>query len=92
MATDAVVRSRIDKKVKDEATQILADLGLTVSDGIKLFMTQVIINQGLPFQVSRIPNARLMEAAKEIDNGGGKRFSTVSGLMEDLLDDSEESE
>lgn len=92
MATDAIVRSRIDKGVKDEATKILADLGLTVSDGIKIFMNQVVINQGLPFPVSRIPSVRLMEAVREIDSGGGKPFSSVSDLMEDLLNDDDEGE
>jgi DNA-damage-inducible protein J len=91
MATDAIVRSRIDPQIKEEASKILEDLGLTLSDGIRMFMTQVVINQGLPFPVARTPNARLIAAVKELDSGGGRRFSTVQELMRDLLDDEEDT-
>ena len=86
----AIVRSRIDPRLKEEASKVLEDLGLTLSDGIRMFMTQVVMTQGLPFPVVKTPNARLMKAVRELDSGGGKRFSTVQELMSDLTDDEDD--
>jgi DNA-damage-inducible protein J len=86
----AIVRSRIDPQLKEEASKVLEDLGLTLSDGIRMFMTQVVMTQGLPFPVVKMPNARLMKAVRELDSGGGKKFSTVQELMSDLTDDEDD--
>ena len=40
MATNAVVRARIDGRVKDEAAAVLAALGLTVSDAFRLLLVR----------------------------------------------------
>jgi DNA-damage-inducible protein J len=92
MTTDSVVRSRIDPQIKDEASRILDELGLTLSDGIRMFLTQVILTKGLPFPVTKTPNARLVAAVKELDSGGGRHFSTVDDLMSDLKNDEEDDE
>jgi len=34
---DSVIRSRIDPKIKDEATLVLRSMGLSMSDAIRLF-------------------------------------------------------
>ena len=88
----AIVRSRIDPHLKEEASKVLEDLGLTLSDGIRMFMTQVVMTQGLPFPVVKTPKAGLVEAIRELDSGGGKRFSTVQELMRDLEDDEDDSD
>lgn len=87
-----VVRSRIDPHLKEEASKVLEELGLTLSDGIRMFMTQVVMTQGLPFPVVKTPNSRLMKAIRELDSGGGKRFSSVQELMSDLTDDEDDSD
>jgi len=48
---EAIVRSRIDVSKKIEAEAILSALGLSTSDAIRLFINQVIMEKGLPFQV-----------------------------------------
>ncbi len=85
-----VVRSRIDQKLKQDASKVLGDLGLNLSDAIRMFMTQVVMTQGLPFPVVKTPKAELLEAMRELDAGGGKRFSTVQDLMRDLEDDGDD--
>jgi len=82
-----IVRSRIDPYLKEESSKVLEDLGLTLSDGIRMFLTQVVMTQGLPFPVVKTPNNRLYEAVRELDCGGGKRFSTIQELWSDLTDD-----
>lgn len=41
MATNTVVRARIDGRVKDEAAAVLAAMGLTVSDAFRLLLVRV---------------------------------------------------
>lgn len=48
---EAIVRSRIDASKKIEAEAILSALGLSTSDAIRLFINQIIMEKGLPFQV-----------------------------------------
>lgn len=59
---DTVIRSRIDAAVKLEAQSLLQSLGLTMSDAIRLFLHQVIVEKGLPFQI-KLPK----EAARDHD-------------------------
>ena len=55
MSTDDVVRARIDGKVKEQAARVLADMGLSVSDAIRMLLVRVAREKALPFDV-RIPN------------------------------------
>lgn len=48
--SETVIRSRIDSDIKLEAQALLQKLGLTMSDAIRLFLHQVVIEKGLPFQ------------------------------------------
>jgi DNA-damage-inducible protein J len=57
---ETVIRSRIDSSIKLEAQALLERLGLTMSDAIRLFLHQVIIEKGLPFQV-KLPKAEALE-------------------------------
>lgn len=83
MTADAVVRARIDGQVKERATRVLADMGLSVSDAIRLLLVRVAAEKALPFDV-RVPNAETEAAMREADRGEGKRFAGVADLMADL--------
>jgi DNA-damage-inducible protein J len=56
MAANALVQTRIDSKVNDEASVVLAAMGLTVSDAVRLMLTRVAHDKALPFE-PLIPNA-----------------------------------
>ena len=49
--SETVIRSRIDSAIKEEAQALLARFGLNMSEAIRLFLHQVVIEKGLPFQV-----------------------------------------
>ena len=51
MAKTAMVRARVEPKLKDEAEQILHNLGLSTTQAITLFYRQVELHEGLPFEV-----------------------------------------
>ena len=63
-----VVRSRIDPIVKQEANRIFKNMGLTLSDGIRLFLYQVIAEKALPFKV-KMPNKKTIAAIEAARKG-----------------------
>ena len=83
MASDTVVRARIDGQVKERAAKVLADMGLSVSDAIRLLLVRVAAEQALPFEI-KVPNAETRAAMAELEKGVGKSFDTVPELMADL--------
>jgi len=84
MATNAVVRARIDEHTKEEAAAVLATMGLTVSDAFRLMLTRVAQEKALPFE-PLIPNAETIKAMKQARSGKGlTKFKTVDDLMADL--------
>jgi DNA-damage-inducible protein J len=79
----ATARARIRPEIKEEAESIIHDLGLSVSAAFELFYRQVILNNGLPFDV-RIPNDATRKAIENVRAGRGKRFKTAEDLFADL--------
>jgi DNA-damage-inducible protein J len=73
MPSDAIVRARIDSKVKQRATDALAAMGLSVSDAIRLLMLRVADEKRLPFEV-KVPNAASRRAMALLEAGKGKRL------------------
>ena len=55
MSANSIVRARIDENLKQEAAAILATMGLTVSDFMRIGLTRVVSEQGLPFEM-KTPN------------------------------------
>jgi DNA-damage-inducible protein J len=65
---DSVVRSRIDPAVKMEADRILHEMGITLSEGIRLFLFQVVAEKALPFKI-KTPNKQTRAALKAARQG-----------------------
>ncbi|MCL6268767.1 type II toxin-antitoxin system RelB/DinJ family antitoxin [Sansalvadorimonas sp. 2012CJ34-2] len=51
MAKETTVRARISEELKQDAEDILRQLGLNTSQAINLFFSQVVLRKGLPFDV-----------------------------------------
>jgi len=83
MAANQLVQTRIDGAIKEEASIVLAAMGLTVSDAVRLLLTKVAREKALPFE-PLIPNATTIAAMKEARKGGLPRFTSVKALMDDL--------
>ncbi|HEX3913690.1 MAG TPA: type II toxin-antitoxin system RelB/DinJ family antitoxin [Steroidobacteraceae bacterium] len=77
------VRSRIEPDIKDRATTVLAECGLTISDAIRLFLRHVVAREDLPFEI-RTPNATTAEAMREARAMGKARFAEPQELFDDL--------
>ncbi len=83
MSTDAVVRARIDGEVKEKASRVLAEMGLSVSDAIRMLLIRVAAEKALPFE-ARVPNSETVAAMREGRQGKLRSFETVEALMADL--------
>ena len=68
MATNAVVRARINEKIKEEAATVLATMGLTVSDAFRLLLIRIANEKSLPFE-PLIPNEETIAAMREARKG-----------------------
>lgn len=68
MAATAFVRARIDETLKDEAAAVLADMGLTVSDLVRIVLTRVARDKALPFEM-RIPNKLTTKTLTKSEQG-----------------------
>ena len=83
MSANAVVRARINEHIKEEATVVLAAMGLTVSDAFRIMLTRIAREKALPFE-PLIPNDETIAAMKEARQGGLPSFKSVDDLMADL--------
>ena len=82
MAT-TMVHVRVDQKVKEEASETLAAMGISVSDAVRMMLVRVAAEKALPFDV-RVPNAVTVRAMKAADRGKGKRHRSADALLKDL--------
>jgi DNA-damage-inducible protein J len=83
MAANAVVRARIDARVKEEAAAIYAAAGLTLSDVFRMLLMRTVAEQALPFD-PLIPNAETVAAMKAARRGEVVKVGSVEELMADL--------
>ncbi len=81
--TDTHVRARIDTDTKERANDVLAAMGLSISDAIRLLMLRVVDERRLPFEI-KAPNGTTRKAIAELESGKGKGFKSVDALLADL--------
>src|SRR3546814_10814884 len=86
MAATAFVRARIDETLKDEAAAVLAELGLTVSDVVRMTLTRVAKDHALPFEL-KVPNAETraaIEASRATMKARRARFTDPQEVFDAL--------
>lgn len=54
MASNDVVRARIDGQIKEAPTVVLAEMGLSISDAIRMLLTRIAADKALPFDINRV--------------------------------------
>ena len=84
MSKTATIQTRINPEVKKKAQVIFNKLNLTMSEAISLFLTQVTLHRGIPFEI-KIPNEITIKTLKDIETGKDLTEATsVEELFEDL--------
>jgi DNA-damage-inducible protein J len=51
MTSNALVQTRIDSDIKDRATVVLENMGLTVSDAVRILLTRTANEGALPLEL-----------------------------------------
>jgi addiction module RelB/DinJ family antitoxin len=87
MPKTSILRTRVDSQQKAAAEAVLAKLGISVGDAINLFLSQVGIQEGIPFPVTTRPRMDLGNASlEEIERRYARRIpnaETRAALNED---------
>ena len=80
---------RIDTNVKKQSTELLNGLGLSLSDAVNMFLHQVILNNGLPFEVkypaySNELQTAVAEAVKISRDSSVKGYTDMTEMWADI--------
>lgn len=78
------VNARVEPALKASAEKIFHKLGMNTTDAINIFLSQVVLNKGIPFEV-RIPNKETRQAMRELREGEGTEYETSQDMLDDLL-------
>ena len=78
------IQVRLDKKTKSQAQKVFKVLDISMSEAIKLFLRQVALQKGIPFEI-KIPNALTDRVLRESEEGLDlHKVSNVDQLFEEL--------
>lgn len=84
MAKTATIQARIDPKVKSRAQKVLSTLNISMSEAIALYLTQVTLHNGIPFEI-KIPNVLTVKTLRKSEKGKDlKEASSVEDLVHEL--------
>ena len=98
MARTSNVFARVEPEIKEQAEQILDQLGIPMSNAVSMFLRQVVLQRGIPFEMKlpeRKPlafgaltkeqrDAELEKGMADIQEG---RISSAQSVMDELKRD-----
>ncbi|BBJ31409.1 MULTISPECIES: type II toxin-antitoxin system RelB/DinJ family antitoxin [spotted fever group] len=80
------IRLRVSADIKIEAEEIFKQMGMTMSEAMRIFLNQCINSGGLPFKPHiKIPNKETLESFKQAENGEFESYNLKQ--FEKFLDD-----
>ena len=83
----------VDPRLKQDAENLFADLGLSMSSAISLFLQAAVSHDGIPFEIKlRLPNPNTRAAMAEYSAMQDhpdqyKRHCSVDEVIDEALDD-----
>jgi len=84
----STISVRLDDDLKRDADALFADLGLTMSSALTMFVRQAVREQAIPFSVTRRPNAATLAALREAQaiahDPAVKGYDNLDDLFADL--------
>ena len=69
----------LDSDMKEQAKNIFKKYGVSLSDAINMFLTQSVMERGLPFEM-KIPNDETIQAIEDARNGINSETITLEEL------------
>lgn len=81
---NAIVKARVDPALKEQSERVFQQMGLDMTAGIKMYLTQVVLHQAIPFEVKLAqPNARTLQAIADSYAGNVEAFESVEAMLAD---------
>jgi len=88
MSTTANVSIRMDVALKKQAEELFSDLGLNMTTAMTMFLKQAVRSQGIPFEISRVPNtetlAAMLDAERIARDSSIKGYTNLDELFKEL--------
>lgn len=98
MARTSNVFARVEPEIKDQAEQILNQLGIPMSNAVSMFLRQIVLQRGIPFEMKLLErkpvafgsltkeqrDAELEKGVADIRNG---RTYSARSVMDELKKD-----
>ncbi len=92
----ATIHVRIDEKTKKQVKKILGDLGLDMSTAVNMYFQQILLNEGIPFDVTKsryIPDHIMDQWEKEVKEAmQNKGYDNVDKMFADILSEKQDTE
>lgn len=90
----STINARVDDNLKKQVVELLEGLGLDMSTAINMFLRQILIRGGIPFDI-RMPNADTLAAIEEVEKIKcgkikAKSYNDVDELFADLESESDD--
>ncbi len=96
MSATIPTQIRIEENTKKEAVKLLEGLGLNLSEAINIFLKQVILKKGIPFEIKYPEESRefkpevleAMEEARKISRDPTvKSYTDVKEMFREILNE-----
>lgn len=93
MAKTSSMHIRVKPEVKAEVEAILENLGMTTTEAINIYLRQIILHSGIPFEIKTPQfSDEMLEAIKEAEEmmknpNAYPSYDSVDELMEALNDE-----
>lgn len=77
---------RVEPSVKKQAEETLNALGLSITEAVNIFLNQVIINEGIPFEIKISKNKTTLKAIEDVKNNKNlsKPYNSVDEAFKEL--------
>jgi DNA-damage-inducible protein J len=86
MPQSTMLHIRVEDEIKEQASEALAAMGLSMSDAVRILLKRVVSDQAFPLEL-KVPNAATRAAIKESRarmKAGKASFDTAQELINDL--------
>ena len=71
---------KLDVEIKAKAKEIFKELGITMGEAVNIFLSQVALHKGLPFEV-KIPNDETKKAIEEARRGINMESTSIEEMI-----------
>ena len=96
MQRSTTISVRINPDLKKKAEEVLDSLEIPLSSAINMFLEQVVLNKGIPFEIKMPLDLAIMsvedidkELDKAYDDIKPKRYEPLEDVMMELNEDSD---